>query len=185
MRALFAVFAGAVVALAGTPGHAASAQAVSEHTVSTQTPSTQTPSTRAAFGHTAAAHPVSAASAAPARGAGNTFALAANKTSAYGTYDRMMGIPGRPVPPVAVNGTLAVDQLLRCGVVQIAYNGPADGIAWRTVGSRCRPGKSAFRAQSEFLRGGAKPALRLCSGLTVRFAERSRACDVFTPPADL
>ena len=123
--------------------------------------------------------------AAPAVAVDNTFTMAVGRTWAHGTYDRMMSIPERPVPPVAVDGTLAVNGLFRCAVVQIAYNGPTDGIAWRTLTGRCRPGKTGFSARSEHLRGGAKPPLRLCTGITVKRAEQSRACDVFTPPADL
>jgi hypothetical protein len=122
--------------------------------------------------------------ATPAFAADNTFELSSGKASAYGTYDRMMSIPERPVPPVAVNGTLAVNRSNRCAVVQIAYNGPADGIEWRTLNSLCRPGKTNFSARSEFLWGGAHPEVRLCTGKTVKRAEQGRSCDVFTPAAD-
>jgi hypothetical protein len=123
--------------------------------------------------------------ATPALAADNTFELSSGKASAYGTYDRMMSIPERPVPPIAVNGTLAVNRSNRCAVVQIAYNGPADGIEWRTLNSLCRPGKTNFSTSSGFLWGGAHPEVRLCTGTTVKRAEQGRNCDVFTPPADL
>jgi hypothetical protein len=126
-----------------------------------------------------------AMAATPALAADNGFDLSVGKASAYGTYDRMMSVPERPVPPVAVNGTLAVNGRNRCAVVQIAYNGPADGIAWRTLNSLCRPGKTNFATRSAFLWGGAHPGLRLCAGVTVARAEQGRNCDVFTPPADL
>jgi hypothetical protein len=125
-----------------------------------------------------------AMAATPALAVDNSFALAAGKATAYGTYDRMMSIPERPVPPVAVNGTLAMNGRNRCAVVQIAYNGPADGIEWRTLNSLCRPGKTNFAARSEFLWGGGRPELRLCAGTTVARAEQGRNCDVFTPAAD-
>ncbi|GIF40503.1 hypothetical protein [Actinoplanes xinjiangensis] len=133
----------------------------------------------------AGAGTVVALAATPALAADNTFELAVGKASAYGTYDRMMSIPERPVPPVAVNGTLAVNSRNRCAVVQIAYNGPADGIEWRTLNSLCRPGKTNFAARSEFLWGGGRPEVRLCAGNTVARAEQGRNCDVFTPAADL
>jgi hypothetical protein len=132
----------------------------------------------------AGAGTVVALAAAPALAAGNTFTLTAGKASAYGTYDRMMSIPERPVPPVAVNGTLAMNGRNRCAVVQIAYNGPADGIEWRTLNSLCGRGKTNFAARSEFLWGGGRPEVRLCTGNTVARAEQGRDCDVFTPAAD-
>ncbi|GIE34260.1 hypothetical protein Ait01nite_073050 [Actinoplanes italicus] len=122
--------------------------------------------------------------ATPALAADNTFELSAGRATAYGTYDRMMSIPERPVPPVAVNGTLAVNGRARCAVVQIAYNGPADGIEWRTLNSLCGRGKTGFSARSEFLWGGSQPEVRLCTGSTVARAERGRDCDVFTPAAN-
>ncbi|WP_433792445.1 hypothetical protein [Actinoplanes sp. CA-252034] len=126
-----------------------------------------------------------AMAATPALAVDNTFDLAAGKASAYGTYDRMMSIPERPVPPVAVSGTLAMNGRNRCAVVQIAYNGPADGIEWRTLNHLCGPGKTNFATRSEFLWGGGRPELRLCTGVTVTRAEQGRNCDVFTPAADL
>jgi hypothetical protein len=125
-----------------------------------------------------------AMAATPALAADNTFELSAGRATAYGTYDRMMSIPEQPVPPIAVIGTLAVNGRARCAVVQIAYNGPADGIEWRTLNSLCGPGKTGFSARSEFLWGGFQPELRLCTGITVKRAERGRDCDVFTPVAD-
>ena len=122
--------------------------------------------------------------ATPAMADGNTFDLTAGSATAYGTYDMMMSIPERPVPPVAVDGTLAVDSRHRCAVVQIARNGPADGIEWHTVTSLCRPGKTGFRARSGLLWGGAKPELRLCVGTTLKRAERGHTCATHTPPAD-
>ncbi|BCJ39401.1 hypothetical protein GCM10010168_63510 [Actinoplanes ianthinogenes] len=118
--------------------------------------------------------------ASPAVAADNTFELAAGPASAYGTYDRMMSFPERPVPPVRVQGTLAVNSRSRCGVVQIAGNGPADGIVWRTVASLCGPGKTNFSATAELLWGGAEPDVRVCAGSTVRRAERGGNCDVRT-----
>jgi hypothetical protein len=125
-----------------------------------------------------------AMAATPALAADNTFELSTGRATAYGTYDRMMSIPEQPVPPIAVNGTLAVNGRARCAVVQIAYNGPADGIEWRTLNSRCGRGKTGFSARSEFLWGGSQPELRLCTGVTVKRAEQGRDCDVFTPAAD-
>lgn len=137
-----------------------------------------------AVGVIAVAGAAIALAATPALAADNTFELAAGKATAYGTYDRMMSIPERPVPPIAVNGTLAVNGRDRCAVVQIAYNGPADGIEWRTLNSLCRPGKTNFAARSELLWGGFQPEVRLCTGVTVKRAELGRNCDVFTPAAD-
>ncbi|GAA1581784.1 hypothetical protein [Actinoplanes couchii] len=111
----------------------------------------------------------------------NAFTLSAGGAQAYGTYDQMMSIPERPVPPIAVSGTLAVNRPGQCAVVQIAYNGPADGIEWRTLNSQCRPGRTGFRTQSQYLWGGAKPPLRLCVGPNQRVAEQGRNCDVHTP----
>ncbi|SDS83857.1 hypothetical protein [Actinoplanes derwentensis] len=111
----------------------------------------------------------------------NAFSLSTAGASAYGSYDRMMSIPERPVPPIAVSGTLAVNRPGQCAVVQIAYNGPADGIAWRTLSGLCRPGKTNFRATSQLLWGGAEPPLRLCAGPTTRIAEQGRNCDVYRP----
>ncbi|MGX6604571.1 hypothetical protein ACWKSP_20930 [Micromonosporaceae bacterium Da 78-11] len=125
---------------------------------------------------TVAASPASAATR-------DTFELTAGVASAYGTYHRMMSIPERPVPPVQVSGTLAVNGSHRCGVVQIAYNGPADGIEWRTLSHLCGPGKTNFRASTNLLWGGAQPQLRLCKGGTVAKAERGLRCDVYTPVA--
>jgi hypothetical protein len=121
------------------------------------------------------------AMASPAMAADNTFDLSAGRASAYGTYDRMMSIPERPVPPVKVQGTLAMNGRNRCGVVQIAFNGPADGIEWRTLAGLCTPGKTNYTATSELLWGGAEPALRVCTGTTVRRAEQGRVCDVHSP----
>ncbi|GAA4606483.1 hypothetical protein BJY16_005855 [Actinoplanes octamycinicus] len=118
--------------------------------------------------------------ASPAVAADNSFELAAGPASAYGTYDRMMSIPERPVPPVKVQGTLAMNSRNRCGVVQIAANGPADGLVWHTLTSLCGPGKTNFNTTSALLWGGAEPDLRVCAGATVRRAERGGNCDVHT-----
>lgn len=112
----------------------------------------------------------------------NAFALTAGKASTYGTYDQMMSIPERPVPPIAVSGTLAVNGR-QCAVVQIAYNGPTDAIAWKTISGLCNPGKTNYRTTSELLRGGAKPPLRLCAGTGARKAAQGLSCRVYTPPA--
>jgi len=77
--------------------------------------------------------------------AGNAFEPAAGKATVHGTYTWMMSIPERPVPPIAVDGTLTVEGRHQCAVMQIAYNGPADGIEWRTIGSRCRSARPASR----------------------------------------
>ena len=122
--------------------------------------------------------------AAPAAAAGPTFHLRVPAVTASGSYHIVLSIPERPVLPIQVRGTLTVSKRDRCGVVQIAYNGPADGIRWRTVGKRCGRGQTAFRARSGYLWGGLTPALRLCSGRTVERAERGRQCDVHRPPAD-
>ncbi|GIF15857.1 hypothetical protein [Actinoplanes teichomyceticus] len=120
---------------------------------------------------------------APAAAADHTFDLATGGAAAYGTYDRMMSIPERPVPPIRVQGTLALNGRNRCAVVQIAANGPADGIEWRTLNSLCQPGKTNFSAASDYLWGGFEPGLRLCVGATVQRAEQGRDCDVHTPAA--
>ncbi|MEU4477221.1 hypothetical protein AB0F68_04000 [Micromonospora sp. NPDC023966] len=117
----------------------------------------------------------------PAAAADDTFQLAAGSATAYGTYQLMMSIPERPVPPVAVDGTLAVNHRGRCAVVQIAYNGPADGIEWRTVNSLCGRGRTTFQGRADHLRGGFLPSLRLCAGRTMAQAERGDRCDVHAP----
>lgn len=124
------------------------------------------------------------AGAAPAAAAlGNTFELATGSVSAYGTYDRMMSIPEHPVAPIRISGTLAVNSA-KCGVVQVAYNGPTDGIEWRTFGALCGKGKTNYTTTSNFLFGGFQPQVRLCKGTTVTKAERGSSCDTFTPVAD-
>ncbi|WIM93171.1 hypothetical protein ACTOB_005141 [Actinoplanes oblitus] len=120
----------------------------------------------------------------PAAAAGNTIDLAAGGATAYGSYNLMMSIPERPVPPIKVDGTLAMNQRGQCAVVQIAGNGPADGIEWRTLTSLCHPGKTNFAATSGYLWGGFQPELRLCVGATVKRAERGHDCDVHVPTAD-
>jgi hypothetical protein len=122
--------------------------------------------------------------AAPAAAAGPTFDLSTRSATARGSYHVMMGLPERPIPPIQVRGTLVVTKRNWCGVVQIAYNGPADGIQWRTVGKLCGRSRTTFVARSGYLWGGAAPGLRLCSGRTVERAERSRQCDVHRPPVD-
>ncbi|MGY0003971.1 hypothetical protein [Micromonospora sp. I033] len=123
------------------------------------------------------------AAAPPAAAADDTFQLAAGGATAYGTYRLMMSIPERPVPPIAVDGTLAVNHRDRCAVVQIAHNGPADGIEWRTLASLCRPGRTNFQARADHLWGGFTPDLRLCTGRTVERAEQGHRCDVHDPPS--
>ncbi|WP_446210205.1 hypothetical protein [Micromonospora sp. IBSANI012] len=126
-----------------------------------------------------------AAGASPATASVDSdFALESARVTAYGSYEMMMSIPERPVPPVAVNGTLAVNAPGRCGVVQIATNGPADELVWRTFAALCTPGKTTVQTRSELLWGGFKPRLRLCVGTTVARAERGRVCDTYTPPVD-
>jgi hypothetical protein len=125
---------------------------------------------------------VATAAPAVASTADNRFDLSAGSASAYGTYDHMMSIPERPVPPVLVTGTLAVNKPKKCAVAQIAYNGPADGIEWRTLTTLCGPGKTNFKAQSGYLWGGAQPQLRLCVGKSLKWAKRGIRCDVHTPP---
>ncbi|MEV6595832.1 hypothetical protein AB0M36_03100 [Actinoplanes sp. NPDC051346] len=124
------------------------------------------------------------AMAGPAAALDNGFELAKGSVSAYGTYDRMMSIPERPVPPIRVSGTLAVNSANQCGVVQIAYNGPTDGIEWRTFGKLCGKGKTNFTTTSNLLFGGFQPEVRLCKGTSVKKAERGTSCDTFTPVAD-
>ncbi|MEU4625443.1 hypothetical protein AB0G04_36415 [Actinoplanes sp. NPDC023801] len=121
--------------------------------------------------------------AGPAAAADNTFDLATGSVSAYGTYDRMMSIPEQPVAPIRITGTLAVNSAKQCGVVQVAYNGPADGIEWRTFGKFCGKGKTNFTTTSNLLFGGFQPEVRLCKGTTVKKAERGTSCDAFTPAA--
>ncbi|KAB1912088.1 hypothetical protein [Micromonospora sp. AMSO31t] len=123
------------------------------------------------------------AAAPPAAAADSTFDLAAGGASAYGTYQLMMSIPEQPVPPVAVDGTLAVNQRHRCAVVQIATNGPADGLEWRTLNSLCGRSKTNVQARASYLWGGFLPSLRLCTGRTVAQAERGDRCDVHVPPS--
>ena len=122
--------------------------------------------------------------AVPAAAARPTVDLSTRAVTAYGTYDVMMSIPERPVPPIQVRGTLAVAKRDRCGVIQIAYNGPTDGIEWRTFGRLCGRGKTNFLTRSGYLWGGSAPGLRLCSGRTVQRAELGRQCDIHRPPAD-
>lgn len=122
-----------------------------------------------------------AAAPAAASTADNRFDLVAGAASAYGTYDTMMSIPERPVPPILVNGTLAVNRTKKCAVAQIAYNGPADGIEWRTLTTLCEPGKTNFKVTSGYLWGGARPQLRLCVGKSLKWAKRGIRCDVYTP----
>ncbi|GAB1642928.1 hypothetical protein [Krasilnikovia sp. MM14-A1259] len=123
--------------------------------------------------------------AAPAAAAlDNTFELATGSVSAYGTYDRMMSIPEHPVPPIRISGTLAVNSATACGVVQVAYNGPTDGIEWRTFGTLCGKGKTNYTTTSNLLFGGFQPAVRLCKGTTVKKAERGTACDTYMPAAN-
>ncbi|MFI7601515.1 hypothetical protein [Actinoplanes sp. NPDC049681] len=125
-----------------------------------------------------------AATAAPAAAAaGNTFELATGSVSAYGTYDRMMGIPEQPVAPIRISGTLAVNST-KCGVVQVAYNGPADAIEWRTFAHLCGKGKTNYTTTANLLFGGFQPQVRVCKGTTVVKAERGSSCDTFTPAAD-
>ncbi|MFI5491591.1 hypothetical protein [Actinoplanes sp. NPDC051859] len=126
--------------------------------------------------------------AGPAAAADNEFQLDIKNAkdrivvSAYGTYDRMMSIPERPVPPVRVSGTLAVNAD-KCGVVQIAYNAPTDALAWNTVGKLCGKGKTNYTATANLLRGGFQPGLRLCAGTSVKKAEKGANCEYFTPAA--
>jgi hypothetical protein len=136
-----------------------------------------------AFGALAAAGTVLAMGS-PAAAADNAVDLVAGGATAYGAYNLMMSIPERPVPPVKVDGTLALNRRGQCAVVQIAYNGPADGIEWRTLNSLCRPGKTNFAVTSGYLWGGFRPELRLCVGATVKRAEQGNTCDVHTPAAD-
>ncbi len=121
--------------------------------------------------------------AVPAAAAGPTFDLSTRGATANGRYDVMMSIPERPVPPLQIRGTLAVTKRDRCGVVQLAYNGPADGIEWRTLRALCGRAKKNFQARSGYLWGGFTPGLRLCSGRTVARAELGRQCDVHNPAA--
>jgi hypothetical protein len=123
------------------------------------------------------------AAAPPAAAADDTFQLAAGSATAYGTYRLMMSIPENPVSPVAVDGTLALNQRHRCAVVQIAYNGPADGLEWRTLTRLCGRGRTNFQARADYLRGGLPPRLRLCAGRTVAQAEQGDRCDVHAPAA--
>ncbi|RZU53857.1 hypothetical protein EV385_5791 [Krasilnikovia cinnamomea] len=124
-------------------------------------------------------------SAAPAAATlDNTFELSVGSVSAYGTYDRMMSIPERPVAPIRISGTLAVNSAKACGVVQVAYNGPTDAIEWRTFGQLCGKGKTNFTTTSNLLFGGFQPGVRLCKGTTVKRAERGTSCDTFIPAAD-
>ncbi|GAA3342244.1 hypothetical protein GCM10020358_36510 [Amorphoplanes nipponensis] len=125
-----------------------------------------------------------AGAAAPAAAAGPTFALRAGAATASGSYAFMMSIPERPVPPIRIRGTLTVAGPGRCGVVQLAQNGPADGIEWRTLARRCGPGRRAFGAEPGYLWGGFAPQLRLCVGRTVAKAELGRRCAVHHPPAE-
>ncbi|MFI7541837.1 hypothetical protein [Actinoplanes sp. NPDC049599] len=136
-----------------------------------------------AVGVLAAAGVAVGLAAVPAAAAGPTFDLSARGVTAYGRYDVMMSIPERPVPPIQIRGTLAVTRHDRCGVIQLAENGPADGIEWRTLRARCGRGTTTFRARTGYLWGGATPGLRLCSGRTVRRAELARQCDVHQPAA--
>ncbi|HEY0001158.1 MAG TPA: hypothetical protein VGB74_11940 [Actinoplanes sp.] len=119
----------------------------------------------------------------PAPAAGKSeFELSVGGISAYGSYQMKQSTPEHPVPPIAVRGTLAVNSYSKCGVIQLAKNGPADGIEWSTVTHLCRRGKTNFRTTSSFLWGGGRPQLRLCTGATQLRAEQGRRCDVYAPP---
>ncbi|MEV6601489.1 hypothetical protein AB0M36_32250 [Actinoplanes sp. NPDC051346] len=134
----------------------------------------------------AAAAIVGAAGASPAGAVGDSdFQLAVGRAAATGSYELVMSIPERPVPPVAVRGTLTTNGRNGCAVVQLAANGPADEIIWPTLTHLCGPGATDFQARSSYLFGGAKPPLRLCVGPTVATAESGRRCDVYTPSPDL
>ncbi|GAB2688835.1 hypothetical protein [Thalassiella azotivora] len=123
------------------------------------------------------------AAAVPAAAVDNTFQLAHGGVTASGTYDRMMSIPERPVPPVRVAGTLVVDSANRCGVVQIAQSGPADRTVWHTVAGRCGAGATTFTVNADLLRGSVDPDVRLCEGATPWQAVRGASCTSFTPAA--
>jgi hypothetical protein len=106
----------------------------------------------------------------------SSFDLSIGRISAYGSYQVRQGNP-----PISVRGTLAVNSRTQCGVIQLAGNGPADEIVWRTVTHLCRRGKTNYRTGTSYLWGGGKPQLRLCTGPTQTKAEEGRHCDVYTP----
>jgi hypothetical protein len=112
----------------------------------------------------------------------SAFQLSVGRVTAYGWYQMRRSIPERPVPPIAVSGTLAVNSHTQCGVIQLAGNGPADGIVWSTLAHLCGRGKTNYRTGTSYLWGGAKPQLRLCTGATQAKAERGHTCDVYPPP---
>ena len=123
--------------------------------------------------------------AAPAAATGNSmFRLVTDAVHAHGSYERMMSIPERPVPPFRITGTLTGRSLWRCAVIQVARSGPADGLEWHTFGRHCGRGRTAVRVQASYLFRGVEPSVRLCAGWTVAQAERGRRCDVYQPPAD-
>ncbi|MBU2664015.1 hypothetical protein KOI35_10990 [Actinoplanes bogorensis] len=123
--------------------------------------------------------------AAPATAAAtNEFRLTAGNAVGYGTYQQMMSIPERPVPPISITGTLAARSLWRCAVIQVGRSGPADGLEWQTVGRHCGPGRTSFRAQANYMFRAVNPPVRLCAGWNVNQAERGRRCDLYRPPAN-
>ncbi len=131
----------------------------------------------AGVGLSVAAAPAAAAEA-------TTFRLVAGGVVGYGTYEHMMSIPERPVPPIRITGTLAGRGLFRCAVIQVARSGPADGLEWHTFGRHCGRGRTGVKVQTSYLFRGVQPPVRLCAGWTASQAERGRRCDVYRPPAD-
>lgn len=122
--------------------------------------------------------------AAPAAAAGPpTFRLAAGGVVAQGSYEHIVSVPERPVPPILVAGHLSGRAKGRCAVIQVARSGPADGIEWQTFGRHCGRGRTGFRVQTSYLFRGVQPPVRLCPGRTVSQAERGRHCAVYQPAA--
>ena len=116
-------------------------------------------------------------------GTGNRLDLAVGGAGAYGTYDVGRAAPQEPFPPITVKGTLVVNKRHKCAVVQVAHNGPADELRWRTFGQLCGRGKTNFRTVAGHMFGGGRPQVRLCAGTTAARAQSGRHCDVHTPPA--
>jgi len=69
-------------------------------------------------------------------------------------------------------------------VIQVGRSGPADGLEWQTFGRHCGPGRTKVRVQANYMFRAVQPPVRLCSGWTLRQAERGRQCDLYRPPAD-
>jgi hypothetical protein len=118
--------------------------------------------------------------AAPAAQAGDRpFWLAAGGSTVHGVYRAAGSAADRPI---VITGRLTVAGRPRCAVVQVSGNGPADELVWRTATSLCARKSVRFTVRTGPLWGGASPAVRLCTGGSVRRATDGRHCDLYQPP---